>query len=65
MNGEVTFEQNDDDSYTVNHFDSCLMFGEDIFTEDNVLQHFIFNKIKAQNNNVSPNFENPFYIKAQ
>ena len=68
QNGEITFEQNDEDLYVVSQDTSCSIFGEDVFTEDNILQHFIFNNTKTGNDvssKISPSYTDTIYSKAQ
>ena len=67
--GDVTLVQSDDeDYYVVSENNSSLIFGEEAFTEDNILQHFIFKRIKANQddeNKISPAIEDNIYSKAQ
>ena len=64
--GDVTLIQSDEDYYVTSQNSSCLIFGEEAFTEDNILQHFIFKKSQAnQDDMISPVIEDNIYSKAQ
>ena len=68
MQGCVTLVEGDEDYYVISENSSELIFGEEAFTEDNILQHFIFNRIKANQedeNKISPAIEDNIYSKAQ
>ena len=78
---EITLIQGDEDFYVVspskknsemmksnkNH-NTDVIFGEDAFTEDNILKHFVFSKEKLEQNKkynkLSPTLKNSIYTRA-